>query len=337
MHMIERYRRPHLSRVTATLIVRVVAFCVCVLGVSVIGDSAAYGQGATDTTGIETRPESSDSTLLRDHPEHWRLGAYLAINLNQYGATDMRGLPGVPNCCPGYEGGGGTGMTIGGLFEDPMSGRFSLGARLLFSTYNGALSERESTTGGVHGFAETVLIEHRIDADIWSIGLEPVAMFDVTPEFRIFAGLRGDAVIRKRFHQTERIISPDDIYYENDTQERLGYEGAIPNANPFYGSIVGGASYDFRFGGNGEWSITPEVTFWYGPTPVVSQESWTINGLRLGFSGQFHKLYTLEELLLDGGDRLTPEKASDEDKEGDEPEDDEGRIRTKRHGSGAGG
>ena len=328
MQMIEKYIQPLRMAISARYLqALIVLFCAFLP--SLLGTDSLVAQGS-DTTGIET-VASRDSILKhRTFPERWRLGVFFSFNLNSYVANNMSGLPGVPNCCPGYEGGNGVGVAVGGLFEYPFDKRFSLGARLYLATYNGALKDEEYTTVDVNGMAADAIFEHRINADIWTVAIEPVAMFNVTPDFSIFAGLRGDYAFKKNFHQQERILSPDEIVYDdNGSKERLTFEGEIPDATSFYGSVVAGASYDIKLGKADEWVISPEVMLWYGPTPIMADESWKINGLRLGISGQFLKLVTPEDILLDDDG---PVKDSD-----DTPYDDDEELRKKRHGSGSGG
>lgn len=324
--MIEQYIQPLRLATGMRYLQYVVATC-CLFLPSFLGNDTLQAQGASDTTGIETAP-SRDSAIFRTYPERWRLGVFFGVNLNNYTANNLQGLPGFPSCCPGYEGGSGVGIVAGGLVEYPFTNLFSLGARLYLATYNGALKDEEVTTVDVNGFAETAIFEHRINADIWTVAIEPVAMFNVTPEFSVFAGLRGDYAFKKDFHQQERILSPDDILYENNSQERLTFEGELPDAASFYGSIVAGASYDIEIGEKGEWVVSPEVSFWYGPTPVIANESWKIHGLRLGISGQFLRLVSLEDLIL-------PD--IDDSHDSDTPYDDEDELKKKRHGSGSGG
>src|SRR5690606_34597777 len=160
---------------------------------------------------------------------------------NSYSADNMRGLPDVPSCCPGYNSGRGVGVAIGGLLEFPFNGRVSIGTRLYLETYNGALIDEETETVDAGGFAETAVFQHRIDADIWAAAVEPIVVVDLTRELKLFGGLRGDVIARKRFSQKERIIAPEGISFENNLAERMLFEGQIPNQTSMHGSILAGA------------------------------------------------------------------------------------------------
>lgn len=217
--------------------------------------------------------------------EEWRAGIYAGVNRNIYSASEMTGLPGVPSCCPGFNDGDGFGVAIGGMVETPVDGALSVGARLYLNTYDGSLVHSEEVLLDREGEAVNGVIEHRIDAEIWSLAIEPILSFGVTEEARLFAGLRGDIIVKKLFSQEERLVEPDDLVFETGTSTRLEYDGTIPDAASFYGTFVAGLRYDVYFDDK-EWAFAPEISFYYSPTPVVRGETWNIYGLRLALVGQ---------------------------------------------------
>ncbi len=266
------------------------------LGISFfLATASTRAQGGTDTAPADTAAVPFDTLGAYPELEDWRLGVYFGVNLNRYGADNMRGLPDVPTCCPAYNSGGGVGMAIGGLMEMPLSGRVAIGTRLYLETYNGALVAEESQTVAAGGFAETAVFQHRIDADIWAVAIEPVVVVDLGGEFKLFGGVRGDVIARKRYRQEERLIASEGIRFENDLTTRMQFEGQIPQQTSMHGSILAGARYDIALGENGEFVISPEVSFWYGLTPVVSDGSWKIHGLRFAVSGQFLRFPSFDD------------------------------------------
>ena len=241
---------------------------------------------------------AAETTYGTRRLEAWRAGVYLGLNFNIYTADNMRGMPGVPNCCPGFNSGGGLGIAAGGLAETPVNEWFSVGGRLYLSTYNGALTDQEGEVVDDGGAAADAIFEHRIDADIWSAAIEPIGLFEVAEDVKVFAGVRGDLILRKLFAQKEEILEPSDIAYENGSRTRLEYSGAVPNGTSFQGAIVAGIRYDIYVGESREWVVAPELSGWYSPTPVIQAESWRTHGVRLAVSGQYIR-YEQEEYPID--------------------------------------
>lgn len=260
-----------------------------------LGTASVHAQDRADLIAVDSVLVPFDSLAAYPELEDWRLGVYFGVNINSYSANNMKGLPDVPSCCPGYNNGRGIGVAIGGLLEFPLSTSVSIGTRLYLETYNGALIDEESETVDAGGFAETAIFQHRIDADIWAVAVEPVVVVDLTRDFKVFGGLRGDVIAKKRFSQKEILIAPEGISFENDLTERMLFEGQIPRQTSIHGSVVAGARYDFDFGTDGNFVISPEVSLWYGLSPVVSNESWKIHGLRFAISGQFLRFSSPEE------------------------------------------
>lgn len=217
--------------------------------------------------------------------EEWRVGLYLGINRNIYSVEQMKGLPDVPSCCPGYDAGDGFGVAVGGMVETPISEAVSVGGRLYLNTYNGSLVDNEEILLDREGEPVPGLIEHRIDAEIWSLAIEPVVTLAINPEARVFAGLRGDVIVKWKYDQQERLAEPDDLVFENGSPVRLERNGEIPDANRFYGTFVGGVRYDIYLEDR-EWAIAPEISFYFSPTPVVKEETWNIYGVRLSLLAQ---------------------------------------------------
>ena len=232
--------------------------------------------------------------------EEWRAGVYLGVNVNLYSVDNLQGMPGVPSCCPGFDEGMGLGIAVGGLVETPLNDWFSVGARLYLSTYNGHLIDEETEVVDDEGFAANAIFEHRIDADIQAVAIEPVGLIEVVEDLKFFAGVRGDVVLRKLFAQQEQIITPDNIVYENGRRIRFEFDGAVPNGTSFQGAVLAGLRYDFYLGEDNEFVIAPEISAWYSPTPVISNESWKIHGIRLAISGQYlHYEFDQEDYLIE--------------------------------------
>lgn len=268
-----------------------------------VGGTELRAQASGETPGGEAK-SPTDSTLALSgdslrKSESWRAGIYLGLNRNIYTADDLKGLPGIPNCCPGFSEGGGLGLAVGAMAEMPINDWFAVGGRLYINTYNGALVHEETVVVDDEGFATEAIFQHRIDTDIWATSIEPVLVFGVGDEAKLFTGLRGDVVVRKLFKQEERILEPETIVFENGRNVRMEYEGTIPNGTSFQGSVVLGLRYDIYVDDQRQWVISPEVSGWYSLSPVVADESWKNHGIRIAFIGQYLR-YEQEEKMPEG-------------------------------------
>ncbi len=250
-----------------------------------------YGQGGTEPI----LPDSLTSPI-----EQWRAGVYAALGVNLY-AADFRALPGVPSCCPQYESGSGIGFAVGAMFEHPVADGWAAGLRVLYADYGGALRAEEVET--VDNGVESVegMFEHTIQASITGIGFEPLMIYTPTPEWQFFAGGRLDVALTNTFYQEEELVSPEDVRFENDERVRLVSEGDIPDATALYGSVVVGLRYQVPLNAANTVVAVPELSGWYGFSPVVKDIDWAIHGVRLGLSIQRIKL-TIPTPVPDGPD-----------------------------------
>ncbi|MBK7412207.1 MAG: hypothetical protein IPI29_06600 [Ignavibacteria bacterium] len=81
-----------------------------------------------------------DSTPYRERS----VGAYGSVGLNMHSA-DIKGLPGIPSCCPTYSTGTGFGFSVGGLYDHVFSPSLSLLGRVGLMGAGGTLTATENT------------------------------------------------------------------------------------------------------------------------------------------------------------------------------------------------
>src|SRR5687768_8966069 len=63
--------------------------------------------------------------------ELWRAGGIAGFSLIGHATSGMTGLPGIPSCCPGYDGGSGSGWNVGPAVELPLANKLSGTLRLM--------------------------------------------------------------------------------------------------------------------------------------------------------------------------------------------------------------
>ncbi|MEY3386755.1 MAG: hypothetical protein RIR53_1566 [Bacteroidota bacterium] len=208
-------------------------------------------------------------------------GGYGALTLNQHSA-DFRSFPGVPNCCPLFQSGSGTGMAFGALGRLPLSSALRAELRLGYTTLGGTLTRLENTvvSGGIPG-----QFEHRVDASLSALTLEPMIGIRLAGPLHAYIGTRIGVVSTARFSQKETIIEPLRGTFPNGSRvQNVVTDAAIPNTLPVTVAAVAGVQADLPLNAASTLLLVPEISYAYNPTSVVDQLSWNVHQLRIGAS-----------------------------------------------------
>ncbi len=267
--------------------------------------TTAYSQKILTNFGEERQKAIRDSLLEVDarpyNPSKW--GIFAAFNVNMHN-PDFHKLPEVPNCCPTYEKGSGSGFSIGGLFQMPLSDRLLLQFRLGWSDFGGTLEGDEGkyfpnndNTGLIPG-----IIRHTIDASLSEIALEPNIGYRLFKDLYISAGLNIGFLVGKSFEQREEIISPSDgVTYADGTKSYLDNDGDIPNAPSLLLGITGRIAYELPLNRNRTMFLVPELSYHLGLTSLVdtASEKWTVNTFKAGLSFKFAPVKPEEPAIRD--------------------------------------
>ena len=220
-----------------------------------------------------------------DEPRRHRFGIFGDYALN-YHTADFQRLPGVPNCCPRFEEGDGSGFMLGVLYELPLAARWDLLVRLGYVDYSGLLTAQEKEMLFVSPSFYEGTFEHTVDASLAAIALEPMIAYRVAGGFSLLGGLQVGLVTTADYEQVETIIDPADRGVFVDTQQRTRNfsQGAIPEASSLAAFLVGGARYEVPMNESGTLFAAPEALYSLGLTQVVSDLDWSVNTLRIGVS-----------------------------------------------------
>jgi outer membrane protein OmpA-like peptidoglycan-associated protein len=203
-----------------------------------------------------------------------------AYNLHQ---ADFRALPGVPNCCERFSSGSGAGMSAGLVYQFPfLNDDLFLKLRAGYNSLNAVLTRIEQTTvtGNVPGE-----FEHRLDATLSSVSVEPLIGYTLFKNFSVNAGFSAGYLLKKGFHQRETILSPSNgTFLHEQARYRNDSTGDIPSAQSMALGLVGGVSYTLPMNSSRTLLLAPELLFSYGLTDFVDGLSWKGHALRLGAS-----------------------------------------------------
>ena len=216
------------------------------------------------------------------------LGAHADYQQNIYSA-DMTGLPGTPSCCPHYTNGSGAGFALGALFELPLADAWVLQFRAGYAVHNGTLTDNESQTVLVGNDVIPALVEHRIDAHISTVGIEPLAGFFPLERLGVYIGGRLAYVAHSLFDQKETLVQPAGVgTFENLSRTRNVYTAVpIPDAATVYAGLLGLVSYRLPLSRSGVWWLVPELSYTVGLSKISTSRTWSSGNARAGVSVQY--------------------------------------------------
>ena len=209
-------------------------------------------------------------------------GIFGDVSLNIHEA-EFTNLPGIPSCCPRYESGTGLGPSVGLFYELPTGGQTLLYLRAGYFSHSATLATTEQTTVIVGNEARDGKFEHRIDASLASVAIEP--LFGVRPAsaLTLHIGGRLGAVIAKQFSQQETIVKPEDVgVFENGRRTRNDTTAEIPNASATEAAAVAGISYQLPLNRQRTLFLQPELFFSLGLLNVATDVDWNTGGIRFG-------------------------------------------------------
>ena len=209
------------------------------------------------------------------------LGVLGLYGLNTHRA-DFRALPGVPNCCPAFGDGTGAGASFGVVGRMALAEPFRAEVRLGYTDLSGTLLRQEQTI--VSGNRPGVF-EHRVDATLRSLTIEPTIGADLFAGLTLFIGSRLEVGAISRFDQRETILQPSRGTFPNGRRtqnERVNAE--IPNATALGLSLTGGLQWELPMDEGETVKLVPEVSYAYALTSVVSGLKWNVDQLRIGAS-----------------------------------------------------
>lgn len=213
-----------------------------------------------------------------------RFGIFAHLNINIHSA-DFLALPGVPNCCPKFEDGTGTGFSIGGLVELPLFSRFFLSLRGGYSNQNATLLREESVPAlrlPDEQFVPDATIEHRIDARIGGFGLEPLLTYNPVGGLLFHAGMRLGFISEIGYEQTEEMMQPGFVFKDTKLRTRNTASGNVENKNTFQTAAILGMSMELPLNRARTLLIAPEVMFQLGLTDLTEGLSWNASAFRIG-------------------------------------------------------
>lgn len=246
---------------------------------------AAIAVAASTLVGSEIGLAQTDS--LR-HDQWSRIGVFTGLNINMHtGSFDE--LTGVPNCCPEFTSGSGTGPAVGVLYEHLIGDRFAAALRVGWQGQGATLESNERLPVIVDGVTQDAEIRHVLEADLSSVTIDPMFVVAFGEVVRLQIGPHFGFVGAAGFAQREELVKPEDYgTFENGRRVRNDTSGLIPNASSLDAGMSFGASFEIPLNREKTVIAAPEIFFTLDLNNVTTDfnddRSWRTNALRIGLA-----------------------------------------------------
>ncbi|MFC2130308.1 OmpA family protein, partial [Bacteroidota bacterium] len=225
-----------------------------------------------------------------------KYGYFGGDNFNIHTAS-FNALPGVPNCCPKFQSGIGNSYYYGFFVEVPgklfnLPDEFSLVGKLAVSKLDATLIYNEETSINLTGVDEPGVIEHKLESEYLTIGLEPYINYYFSDRFKVSIGARISNLNRADYSQIETLIKPEGRGYFSNTglRTRNDTTGLIPFKEDYLYFLSAGVSYELPLNNKGNISLCPELLYYYPINSLNKVLDWKSHSIRLGLSLSFKTL-----------------------------------------------
>lgn len=219
----------------------------------------------------------------------YSINAGVYLNGNIY-SSQFSQLPGIPNCCTEFRSAFGIGYTFYGGFiyrpeSDILGKKYNLRLITSYSDLSANYSPKDFIGHIITGNSYTNAdVEHSLKPSLSLISLEPALSVKLLDDFplELRGGFQFGILLNKQFTQSENLISPQNVTFENGKRVRNEKSGDIPGASAIYFAPFLGLSLELFKSGN--YTFNSEVQFNYGLTNAVKDLNWKIHSARLGLS-----------------------------------------------------
>lgn len=199
-----------------------------------------------------------------------KFGIFAGYGLNYYNA-EFTELPGIPNCCPKFDGALGSGYSIGLSGDYLISDKLYLGWKFAFVDISAPFKAKESVPVRVDDNIIDGIFEHSLNIHLNGISIQPNISYNLFSNFFASGGVNFTYLINRRFDQREEIVEPANrgVFVETDTRVRNINSGILNSVKSiFFGPTIS-FSYELPVNERGTWKIAPEISIAAGLTSMV--------------------------------------------------------------------
>ena len=212
-----------------------------------------------------------------------RYGVYAHFNLNMYN-TDFKELPGIPNCCPKFERGTGTGGKFGLSYYWALTHNIAVNIRAEYNIFNARLEALQYDQVILNDELQVIEFEHSIDIGMNMISFQPMFTYRPIEKINLHAGISPFYILNLSYDQVETLIDPEVGTFKEGGRERNKVAGDINDYTKLIFFISLGISYDLPLNTSSTFLISPEIFFHRGLNNILPDYTWTTQQFTIGIS-----------------------------------------------------
>jgi outer membrane protein OmpA-like peptidoglycan-associated protein len=217
------------------------------------------------------------------------IGGFFNYNFTEH-LADFNLLPQGSDTLPASNFTKGNGFSYGGLFEVKLIEDINFSIYVGFTKHyaifsnekNLGLMDIKNKVPPYNNRKDTVIVNHRLQSDIFSVFAEPEINFELFGGINLIAASRVGYLITARYDLDEVIKSPADVLFLNDKDYNYRKNDIeIPEKNNLQLNLGIGIKYNFNLGANTY--LVPQAKYYFQAT-TISKNTWKINSLEAGLA-----------------------------------------------------
>lgn len=205
--------------------------------------------------------------------------------------TDFSSLPGVPNCCPHFTNGNGTGFAVGLLLQYRFYAYNNFLLRTGFRKINAELTAYEPEWVIVEDKLTPATIEHYIFTDFAIPFFEPMYKYNTIVGFSVSLGMDISYLMQNSFSQKENLVKPSEGTFENGQRIRNVHSGDLQGVSSLLFALDFTAEFEVNLDKYDRYILTPRFAFYYGLNSLLKEKKWRITFFSIGLSFKFNPFY----------------------------------------------
>lgn len=221
-----------------------------------------------------------------------KYGLTLGVSLNKH-LVNFSHLPEIPSCCPSYDSGEGLGFFSSVFYSFEISDYLAIQSDLGFKTSKSKFLYEEIKPIRVGNVVTDGSFNHSIDFGLNSLYFAGTSFLNLSVKFRFGAGFWLAYTFSGKVIQSEQILKPDGIMYENGKRIRDEYSGNIPDFIPFRLAFTLNLDYELPFSLFNSFRLIPRLSYYLDMIPLIKNYSWSTHYLNFSLSF-YHKTDKIE-------------------------------------------
>ncbi|OGU16953.1 MAG: hypothetical protein A2X63_09445 [Ignavibacteria bacterium GWA2_35_8] len=219
--------------------------------------------------------------------------------------ADFGNLPGIPNCCPKFEKGFGSGFSPGLGYGIYLLDYLDVNLKAGYSEISAKLTSTEPVDIMVSGISTPGEFSYILDASLSQIEIQPGFSLSITQKFKLNANVNLGYMLKKDFYQREEITKPTDVgtFMDSNGQDsksriRHEFQREIPDYVPIQVGIGIGLSYDLPLNSKRTFFLIPEIKGYYSFSPIVKNYKWSAHSIRAGLSFAYSTVPYIDTTII---------------------------------------